>query len=126
MTPYLSDVTERLVVVHVIETRSTFMDKAPLAARREQADRLFDIAEEQLGTAPGFETRLRYGSDVVEEILETVSEIDATAILFTPRRTNRLTRLLSGDEEHRLVTESPCPVVAIPEADSGVRREVRG
>lgn len=122
LSPHLSEETDRLVVVHVIEKAGGYMDKAPLEARQQQAERVFDIAVECFGDRPGFETRLRYGTDLVGEILAVASEIDSTAIAFTPRDSNRLTRFLSGDAEHRLITESSCPVVAFPESEEGYRR----
>jgi nucleotide-binding universal stress UspA family protein len=121
LSPHLSEGTDRLVVVHVIEKAGGYMDKAPLEARQEQAERVFEIADDRFVDQSGYETQLRYGTDVVEEILAVASEIDATAIAFTPRKSNRLTRLLSGDEEHRLITESSCPVLAFQKCEEGYR-----
>lgn len=122
IAPHLPETSERLVIVHVIEKAGGYMDKAPLEARKEQADRVFDIGSEFFKDRSGFETELRYGTDVIKEILAVATEIDATAIAFTPREANRLTRLLSGDEEHRLITESDIPVVAFPESEDGFRK----
>lgn len=124
LQPYLSTTIERLVIVHVIEKRKGFPDKAPLEAREEQAERIFTFAGECFQDQAEFETQLQYGPDIVDEILTVVSDIGATAIAFTPQQSNRLTRLLAGDEEHRLITESPCPVIAIPNEEGEGYRQV--
>lgn len=124
--PHLPDDVERFVVVHVIEKAGGYMDKAPLEARQQQAEHIFEIATDCFGDRSGFDTRLQYGTDVVEEICTVASEIDSTAIVFTPRESNRLTRLLSGDSEHRLITESPCPVLVFPESADGDYHRVDG
>lgn len=112
--PYLESASE-VVVVHVIEQTEGAPDKAPIGARTAQADEIFAIVRDQLTDADlGVRTDLRYGPDVVEEILDIAEEVDATAIGFTPRPGSRWIRLLSGGHADRLTTESDLPVLVFP------------
>lgn len=109
---------EVITVVHVIEKTEGYMDKAPLEARQDQAERIFSIVEDRFATGPLVRRELRYGTDVVDEILTAADNVDATAIGFSPRPSNRLHRMLSGNESYRLITESEQPVVVFSRLDS--------
>jgi nucleotide-binding universal stress UspA family protein len=114
IAPYLRPDGE-IVVVHVIEKTEGGPDKAPVGARQEQAEAIFGIVREQVaGTVHDVRTELRYGPDVVEEILAAADEFDVTAIGFIPRPGSRWTKLLSGDRAHRLTTETELPVLIFP------------
>ncbi len=108
--------TTDVVAVHVIEKADGAPDKAPLAARQEQAERIFRIVKQYAQTL-GYdvETRLVYGTDVLESLLDVAVEADTTSILFVPRPGGRLTRLLTGDLSAQLVLESPVPVISLPQ-----------
>jgi len=108
--------TTDVVAVHVIEKADGAPDKAPLAAREEQAERIFSIVEQYSQTL-GYdvETRLIYGTDVLESLFDVADEADVTSILFVPRPSGRLTRLLTGDLSSQLVLESPVPVITLPQ-----------
>ncbi|ELY57402.1 universal stress protein [Natronolimnohabitans innermongolicus] len=107
----VDDSVELLTVVHVIEKTEGYMDKAPLEARQQQAERIFSIVEDRFADGPPIRRELRYGTDVVDEILAAAAEVDATAIGFATAPSGRLRRLLSGDDSYRLITESEQPVV---------------
>ncbi|MFP8952712.1 universal stress protein [Natrialbaceae archaeon A-arb3/5] len=109
---------EEITVVHVIEKTEGYMDKAPLEARQEQAERIFTIVEDRFADGPTIRRELRYGPDVVDEILAAADDVGATAIGFTPRPSGRLHRLLSGNNSYRLITESEQPVVVFSRRDS--------
>lgn len=104
-----------VTVVHVIEKAGGAPDKAPLDARQEQAEEIFHIAEAYL-TGEGYDadTRIAYGTDVVDALVDAAEDTGATAIAFVPRESGRLARLLTGDLSKRLVLESPVPVVSLP------------
>ncbi|MFC4439028.1 MULTISPECIES: universal stress protein [Natrialbaceae] len=107
-----------VVVVHVIEKTEGGPDKAPFDARRQQAEAIFEIVRDRLGdTAHEVRTELRYGPDVVDEILDAAAAFDATAIGFTPRPGSRWIKLLSGDHAHRLTAETELPVPVLPRPD---------
>ncbi|WP_440771439.1 universal stress protein [Natronorubrum sp. DTA28] len=118
LEPVLDDSVERITVVHVIEKTEGYMDKAPLEARRLQAERIFSIVEDRFPDGPEIRRELRYGTDVVDEILAAAAEVDATAIGFATRPSGRLHRLLSGNDSYRLITESEQPVVVFSRLDS--------
>ncbi|ELY56896.1 UspA domain-containing protein [Natronococcus amylolyticus DSM 10524] len=112
--PYLTP-TGDIVVLHVIEKTEGGPDKAPIGARQEQADAIFEIVREELaGTGHDVRTELRYGTDVIDEILAAAEEVDTAAIGFTPRPGSRWIKLLSGDHAHRLTTETELPVLVFP------------
>ena len=105
------DDVQLVTVVHVIEKTEGYMDKAPLEARQEQAERIFSIVEERLAEGLPVRRELRYGPDTVDAILAAVEAVDATAIGFATEPSGRLQRLLSGNDSYRLITESEQPVV---------------
>ncbi|TYL37622.1 universal stress protein [Natronococcus pandeyae] len=108
---------ERITVVHVIEKRDRYPDKAPLEARQEQAERIFRTVEDWFPDGPPLRRELRYGTNVVDEILDVAEEVDATAIGFVPQSSGRLHRLLSGRDSYRLITESEQPAVVFSRVD---------
>lgn len=114
LTPYLDEIGS-LLVVHVIEKAGGGIDKAPMDKRQADAESMFDVVVERLGDRISVETEIVYGTDVVDALFETATDVDATALAFTAREGNRLTRLLSGDTSMRLVTGAELPVVALPE-----------
>lgn len=121
--PYLSDHDSAVVVVHVIERRPWAPDAAPLAARRVIAERIFEIATDEFRPAAiPVQTQLLYGTDVAKTILDAVDDVDATAVVFTPRGTNRWLKLLTGDVTTALVTECDCPVVVVRHPDDRADR----
>ncbi len=117
ISPYLHQKDE-VVVLHVIEKAGGAPDKAPVEMREEDAGDAFDVIRSRFeGADVEVTTELRYGTDVVETILDTAVEIDASAVAITPREGSRIVALLSGDVAYRLVTNDRCPVIAFPVAD---------
>lgn len=114
VVPYLESAGE-VVVVHVIEKTEGGPDKDPREARQEQAAEVFAIAREQLGDASyDVETELRYGPDIVDEIIDTAAAFDASVIGFTSRSGGRWIKLLSGNRANRLTTDTTRPVLVFP------------
>lgn len=116
LAEYLDESVERVTILNVIEQTEGYMDTAPPQALREEAETWFDIARDRLPVE--VQTELRAGPDVVAEILACANEIGATAIVFHPRPKNKLSDLFSTSVEHRLLTNSPCPVIAISGGES--------
>lgn len=107
--------TTDFVALHVIEKAGGSPDKAPLPAREEQAERIFNIFESYSQIFKyDVDTRLVYGTDVLESILDGALEVDASSILFVPRPSGRLTRLLSGELSSQLVLKASVPVITLP------------
>lgn len=107
-----------LTAVHVIEKGEGAIDKVPVSAQKEEAQRLFDTFEGQLAEAGFNVTRhTAYGGDIVDALIEAAADQEATAIVFLPRPGGTLSRLLGGDLSNRLIGESPVPVIALPQPD---------
>lgn len=105
----------RITLLHVVEKGGGQIDKAPLPAATERGEKSLAVGRTLLENR-GYhvETELRYGSDVVETIIGTARELDATALLFRPRAYSVLHRLLNGDTTGKLVRNSPCPAIVLP------------
>jgi len=109
---------DEVVVLHVVEKAGGAPDKAPVEMQEEQGDDAFETMRSRLSDRDvEVATELRYGTDVVETILDTAVEIDASAVAITPREGSRIVALLSGDVAYRLVTNERCPVISFPVAD---------
>ncbi|QLG62227.1 universal stress protein [Halorarum salinum] len=116
LEPFLDDVG-RVTAVHVIEKAGGAMDKAPLEKRQEDAATFLGVVDAALGDSVPVETRVAYGTDVVETLFREAAEIGATAIAFRPRGGSRLLRIISGDTASRLVTEPEIPVITLPQQE---------
>jgi nucleotide-binding universal stress UspA family protein len=106
---------EHLVAVTVVEKAGGAPDKAPMEEIEEDATEGFEELKLHFDSV---ETDLRYGTDVVETILEAARDHDATAVVFVPRSGGRLVRFLTGDIALRLVTEADRPVISLPVPES--------
>lgn len=104
-----------VVVVHVIEKAGGAVDKAGVEQRELEAEEMFDAARDVLGDV---ETDVYYGTDVVETIFDAAADVDASAVVVTPRGGNRLIRLITGDVALKLVTENDRPVVVLPDDEA--------
>jgi len=117
--PYVSAAGGHATVLHVIEKAGGAPDKAPLEAREEVAEEIFDRARAAAAAVDvDLDTDLRYGTDVAETIVAAAHETDATAIVFSPRAGRSWWDLFSGDVRESLTTESDVPVVVFPESGS--------
>ncbi len=113
LLPHLDETVELVNLLYVIEQRKGYIDATSPEALKQEAQRWFTIAGGYLGSFDGFQTELRAGPDIVDEITASAVEHDATAIVFRPTEKSGLSRLLSSDVRSRLPTESPCPVIAL-------------
>ena len=104
----------RVTVLHVVEKGEGVPDKTAVEQSKEVAAASFSAVE---AVFPDAGAEIGYGRDVVESIIDTATDVDATAIAYRPRESNRLLRVLTGDLSLRLVTESPVPVIALPDPD---------
>ncbi|SEN05366.1 Nucleotide-binding universal stress protein, UspA family [Halorientalis persicus] len=113
--PYAAD-SDHVVAVNVIEKAGGAPDKASVEQREQEAEKIFAIVQEELGD--GIETEIAYGTDVAETIFEVADEMEATAIVFTPRGGSRWVQLLTGDVALDLITETDRPVIVLPDDDT--------
>ena len=107
-----------LTFVHVIEKGEGAPDKAPLQARKDQAEAIFDLIRSSLDERFELETSLSFQGSVVEGIEEVAATTNPTAIVFAPRPGGKLTKLLSGNLTRRLISIDEYPVVVLPGPDS--------
>jgi len=104
--------------VHVIEKAGGAPDKAGVEQREERAARIFDRVDTRLADeSVTLETEILYGTDVAATVLDRARDLDATAIVFTPRGANRWLKLLSGDVERKLLSQADRPLVVLPRSD---------
>lgn len=106
-----------VVAVHVIEKAGGAPDKASVEQRETHAEEIFDVVTDRLADGHSLETRITYGTDVAEAIFDVAADVDATAIVITPRGGSRWARLLTGDVALSLVTDTDRPVVVLPDVD---------
>ena len=119
LAPYLTTPESTIVVLHIIEKHGDFIDKAPLAAQEERAEEIFRVVKEEFVDEDVIiETDLRYATSVLEEILSAATDHQVDAIVFRPRDTNRLAKLLSGDLALKLLMNSPYPIFVLPSPDA--------
>lgn len=112
LDPYLDEIN-RATGIHVIETRPGAVNKAPMEKRRADAETFLSAFESRLSGRVIVETRIAFGANVAETIVETADEVGATAIVFRSRGSGRLARLLSGNTTARLVTDPALPVLSL-------------
>jgi nucleotide-binding universal stress UspA family protein len=114
--PRVAAVDGELLAVYVVEKAGGAPDKASVEQREQLADEMFETGREMAAEAGvDIETRVLYGTDVADTIIDVADEVDATAIVFTPRGGHRWWDLFSGSVRHSLVTESDRPVVVLPD-----------
>ena len=118
LVPHLDAPNRTAIAVHVIEKVDGALDKASVEQREADAEAMFAIVTERLdGVDAALDTEIRYGTDVTATLVETAGDVDASAIVFTPRGGSRWKQLLSGDVTHNLVHESDVPVVVLPDRE---------
>lgn len=116
LAPYVDGTAATIVAVHVIEKAGGAPDVASVEQREDAADDLFEIVAEGLTDVDAeLRTEYLYGTDVAATIVDAAHDLDATAIVFTPRGGSRWLKLLTGDVTTALVTESDRPVVVLPD-----------
>ncbi len=111
---HLDPSRSKLTFVNVIEKGGGAIDKAPVEAQRENAEDAFAVLEAELEEPFEVDTKVRYGTDVVEEIIDSADEMDATAILFVPRPGGTIARFLSGNITSKLVNNNSYATIVLP------------
>jgi nucleotide-binding universal stress UspA family protein len=109
---YFKDRASELIFVSVIEVTENEPSAPSPEEFEAQADDIFAVIREQFEDAPiPIRTKLRRGVNVVEEIITTATEVDATVIAFVPQPANQLLTLLAN---HETAAENHYPVIALP------------
>ncbi|WP_229110560.1 universal stress protein [Halapricum desulfuricans] len=115
---HVDDVGGTVIAVHVIEKAGGALDKASVEQREQAARDLFAVVRDGLSdTDITLETEILYGTDVAQTLIDAAHDLDASAIVFTPRGGSRWQKLLSGDVTHHLLNNTDVPILAFPEED---------
>ncbi|WP_231185199.1 universal stress protein [Haladaptatus sp. DYF46] len=115
----VADADGRVVAVHVVEKGGGVPDKASVEQREERAADIFSVVTDRCDAAGiPVETKLTYGTNVAEAIFDAADDVDATAIVFSPRSGSRWIQLLTGDVAHTLVTEANRPIIVLPDTEA--------
>lgn len=118
LAPHVDAASGTVIAVHVIEKAGGALDKASVEQRERTARDIFDIVGEGLSaTDIALETEILYGTDVASTLIESAHDIDASAIVFTPRGGSRWQKLLTGDVTHKLVENSDIPILVLPDQE---------
>lgn len=124
LAPYVESVSGVVIAVNVIEKAGGAPDKASVEQRELYADEIFEIVSDRLkDVGADVETKYLYGTAVAETIIDAAHELDASAIVFTPRGGNRWLKLLTGDVTTELVNKSGLPVIVLPDGSGGETEE---
>lgn len=105
-----------VVAVHIVEKGGGVPDKASVEQREERAEKIFAVVTDRCDDAGvPVETRIEYGTDVAETILDAARDVNASSVVFTPRGGSRWINLLTGDVARSLVEKTDRPVVVLPD-----------
>ncbi|RBI61075.1 universal stress protein [halophilic archaeon] len=118
LTPYVDATTSTVIAVHVIEKAGGAPDKASVEQRELFADKAFERVADGLEDVE-LQTEYLYGTDVAATIIDAAHDLDASAIVFTPRGSSQWLKLLTGDVTAGLVNESDVPIVVLPDQQDG-------
>ena len=119
--PRLDPEDAKGTLLFVVEKAGGALDKASVEQQESYATDVFEAAADVVTDAnrsAAFDSEVAYGSDVAQAIIDAAHEIDATAIVFTPRHRSRWRELLTGDVARDLIEESDVPVITLPEAET--------
>lgn len=59
------------------------------------------------------------GREASDEVLDVLEEVDAELCVIGIRKRTAVGKMLMGSNAHRILMESPCPVLAVKAADHG-------
>lgn len=105
---------EHVTAVFVAEETTGYPNKTPNSVSENIAGDIRDMMESHF---PETDFRLVQSPDVTEGIISVAEEVEASAIVFRPRQSSVITRLLSGNKTMKLLTHSAYPVVALPDPE---------
>lgn len=116
LRPYVAGVSA-LTVLHVVEKAGGAPDKASVEQRKDYATDCFDTFEATVDDV-AVERTVLYGTNVAETIERGAAEMDATAIIMTPREEAQWTRLWSGTVAETLRMTADRPILILPRPET--------
>lgn len=105
---------EHVTAVFVAEETDGYPNKKPHSVSEDIAE---DSRDMFLDHFPEVDFRMVQATDIVEGIIDTADDIDATAIVYRPRQQSFISRILSSSQSEKLITHSSYPVIALPEPE---------
>lgn len=118
VVPYLDPPPDHVLAITVVEKAGGAMDKAPLEQMTERAEETLEVVTDRFEeSGVPVETRVLYGENVIETILDAAAEADASSIVVTPRNASRWVKLLSGDTALSLMTNTDRPLIIVPDPE---------
>lgn len=118
VVPYLDPPPDHVLAITVVEKTEGGIDKAPLEQMTDRAEETLGIVAERFDEAGvPIETRVLYGENVIETILDAAREADASSIVMTPRNASRWVKLLSGDTALSLMMNTDRPLIVVPDPE---------
>lgn len=116
LKPYLDSTVDEILAVHVIEKAGGAPDKASVEQRELDAEQIFQAMVECLADPVlAVDTKILYGTSIAEAIIGGAHDVDATAIVFTPRGGSKWLKLLTEDVTTGLISESDIPILVLPD-----------
>lgn len=116
LKPHLDSTVDEILAVHVIEKAGGAPDKASVEQRELNAEKIFQAMAERLAEPTvALDTKILYGTSVAEAIIDGAHDIDATAIVFTPRGGGKWMKILTEDVTTGLISESDVPILVLPD-----------
>lgn len=104
-----------LTAVHIVDIGNGWTRQGPTFYRQDLADDILGLIERH-GRSYGMTVRKKvlYEQDIAEAIVRVADQIDASAIVFTPRGSGRWLSFFSRNTALELVKNAPRPVVVFP------------
>jgi nucleotide-binding universal stress UspA family protein len=101
--------------LHIIDANGGWPDMAPREYRRYIANDALELVRRE-AEARGIRvsTKVVFDSEVTRAIITAAEEIEASAIVFTPRGSGRWRSLFSSGVAFDLVKKATCPVIVFP------------
>ncbi|MFW6265804.1 MAG: universal stress protein [Halanaeroarchaeum sp.] len=104
-----------LTAIYVVEKAGGAIDKASVEQRETFAEEAFEAVRtacEEFDVECS--TEIVYETDVVDGILQAGRDLEASSIVFSPRRGSRWVDFLTGNLSAKLVKEADRPVIVFP------------
>jgi nucleotide-binding universal stress UspA family protein len=104
-----------VTALHIINANGGWSDMAPSEYRRYIANDALELVRRE-GEARGIQvaTQVVFAGEVTRAIIDISADIDASAIVFTPRGSGKWRSLFSTGVAFDLVKKSTCPVIVFP------------
>lgn len=101
---------DHITVVYVVQNN----EQTPSNIHEDTGDELHSIVLEEFEDA---DFELVESDNIVDSVLQTATDKEATSIVFRPSESSKVFNILSQSKNLELITHSSIPVVALPEPE---------